>query len=267
MKRIILITCFFLFITGLFQVVAQEQEVDCTTILVDYREFKTTNPDNLADMAILQEWRRMLEAADPLPCDEDAFKALVKAINLTGDSILSNLLDKSEDAVNFQADASTQEAIAAQTLIEPPDIVDGAMITSPTDGQTGVDFTVIVEGTYPATQYDFTTPDQLWLFVVPASSQRRYPQIVEGCDAAARSPIVYENGNFSTTVLLGTEDLGRGEPFTIILMSADSAATEALYAKFDEWCAAQDYPGLSAREVAGIAGLEQLYSVTVTRAP
>jgi hypothetical protein len=256
-----------LIVSSTFQVLGQDAEVDCAQILLEYQALIQDGASSLNDLIQLQSWRRALESADPLPCVEDGYKALVAAINLTGDAIAMDLDDRPDEAEPLFAQASEQEQIAFNEIEPTSSGVDSAVITSPTDGQTGVDFTVIVEGTYPADQYDFTTPDQLWLFVVPASNQRRYPQIVEGCDAAARSPIAYNNGNLNMAVLLGDGAQGGGEPFTIILMSADSAATEALYAIFDEWCATGDFSGLSAREVAGIAGLEQLDSVTVTRAP
>jgi hypothetical protein len=265
MRRSISIIFVFLVITGLLPVAAQEQAADCTAILLAYRELKSGSLDDLESIALLQDWRYTLEAADPIPCDANAYRALVKAINLTGDSIVSNMLHKDDEATSRQAEASVQEAIAVELLLGSA-VDTGATIASPADGETVPSHLLVVTGTN-SPNYGFTTPDQLWVFVVPASNQRRYPQIVDGCDPNAWSSVVYEDGTWSITATLGKEVEGRGEAYIIMLMSADSAATSTLYDKFDGWCKINNYPGLSAREISEIEGLHQLQRITVTRAP
>lgn len=259
-----------LFVIILMTFTAAAQEADCAVIYLQYADLMAENPNDLQAVAQLQAWRRALESEDSAPCEEVAYRALVTALNLSADSIISDQLGNDENAAAFRAEAEAQAAVAARELAIDTDgvVVDSELptIESPTDDQVMPGHQVTVRGTYDPDLYGADKEMQLWVFVVPLS-QMYYPQILAGCEPERRNSISYRpNGTWTAGAFLGTVEAGAGEPFEIILMAGDADASTAIYDTFEnDWCPNNDFRGLTGEQVFGM-GFELIQSVFVTRA-
>jgi hypothetical protein len=266
MRRISIV----LFVIILMTFTTAAQEADCAVIYLQYADLMAENPNDLQAVAQLQAWRRTLESEDSAPCEETAYRALVTALNLSADSIISDQLGNDEDSAAFRAEADTQAAVAARELAIDTDgvIVDDELpiIESPTNDQVMPNHQATVRGTYNPDIYGADKDMQLWVFVVPLS-QMYYPQILAGCEPERRNSLSYRpNGTWTSGAFLGTEEAGAGEPFEILLMAGDTDASNAVYDTFENiWCPNEDFPGLTADEVFAM-GFEPIQSVFVTRA-
>jgi hypothetical protein len=257
MKAIKCLFLLFFIIIGMFPLFAQDVEVDCATILVNYQMLIEDGAGSLGDLATLQSWRRNLESADPSPCVQDGYKALLSAINLTGVAIVLNLTEKADEAENLFAQAAEQAAIARTKILNPD--LDVAIITVPEDGET-VAATITVEGTYKP---DALGKNQLMVFV-RAPDGNWYPQAFNGCDEANSSSVHYDDlfGTWDVQANLGTAPSVKGQPFALVLMLASPEATQAILSQYPNWCQ-NGSDGLSQQEVDDL-GMTRISAIRVT---
>lgn len=212
-------------------------------------------------VADIQALRRELDQFDIATCPtgQELYHDMSMLLNLSSDSIVAGLI----------GDITLAAGLSIQVSEVYMDVVEGigggaipvASITEPT-GDTVNSYHITVKGDYDPEQLG---DDDLWLFVMTPQLSY-FPQIVEGCDPSKRSPVALMPGRntWAASVYLGTETLGIGDTFDIILMRSGDEGTQYIYDYFDTACAPNSYPGFSAGEVYG--GLfEEITYVTVTR--
>jgi hypothetical protein len=123
-------------------------------------------------------------------------------------------------------------------------------ITSVAEGDR-VAQTITLIGTYPA-----NLADDLWVLILPPN-ERYYPQSLNACNRE-RTPKI--NGRWEMRVGFGGPN-NVGEPFRIVLTTANAQASQVILDTLSAWCQANNFPGLE-QLPPGLTILEQ---ITVTR--
>lgn len=220
---------------------------DAAEIALDYEDALETRND-LKRAGELQELRRDLDELDrETEGDVEVYLMLQGAINLATDSAVAAEMGDDDDAEDLMEDADEkyQQAVACLAGGDGNGRVD-AEITKPEDGDELEGAELIIRGEYDPE----TLPEgsDLWVVIVPPNLMY-YPQVFQGCDASTRTPVTYTPPDkWAVTAFLGTETEGIGDEYELTLMVGDADATAAIYAKFDEWCADETWPGLTGDE-------------------
>lgn len=244
---------------------AQEEMPSCEEVFVAYGNFMENEPSGLVAVAQLAQWRRQLEQQDTHPCDDVPYEALIDALNLTADSLLSAHLGSS-DAGDLLALANTRRDIAAETLVIPPvsptplGLI--AIIESPTNGEV-VPFNIQAQG---SANTEMLGENKLWLMVFV--SNKYYPQAQDGCSDQRESlPISRRNDRWQMPMGLGQEgSVDKGKEFELGVVVVDTEGHAKLNEYFDQWCANQSWTGLSETQLYDEIGAEDASEwIAVTR--
>lgn len=99
----------------------------------------------------------------------------------------------------------------------------------------------------------------IWVLVYPTNA-RWYPQSINAC-GGVHTLVVGEA--WQTTGTFGSEDGNIDEPFDLVVVMADDAASRLLDGMQKAWCEADDYPGLLTIELP--QGIEEKDRVRVYR--
>ena len=216
--------------------------------------------------AQMQGLRREIEAFDisGCPAGEELYDALIGLLNLSTDSIVANLANDTTLA-NDLAFQSTDSYFQVAELVTKDITVVAGQITSPPDGSSVDSHEITIEGSYDP---QVLGEDSLWVFVKTVQ-QHYFPQIVDGCDRDRRSSVALnpQRKTWSIPGFVGTETLGKGETFEIILFRGGDAARDLVYDYFDNSCPINDYPGLLASDIYDSDAFTELDYIKITRNP
>ncbi|MBZ0293164.1 MAG: hypothetical protein K8L99_11420 [Anaerolineae bacterium] len=267
MKRALLFSLIIVAVTIGFSYPRVVAQSDCTSwSQLAYSAFDRYNGvregRDIQTAAQIQALRREVEAFDIsiCPAGEELYDALIQLLNLSSDSIVAGLADDPALAGELSFQMTDRYLTVAQLILEGPTVV--AQITSPADESTVTRFDITIEGTYDP---EALGENALWAFV-KSPQQVYFPQIVNGCDTARRASVALnpQRQTWSIPGYLGSQTAGIGDTFEIVLFVGGEEAEQFVYDYFDNACAANSYPGLTADEIySGV--LEEVDFVKVTR--
>ena len=222
-----------------------------------------STPGALPRAAELQELRRTLDDLPRAQCDDEAYRLLQNALNLTVDGIISEQIGDVSNAELFFAFAAAQHAEAG-TLIASTVVATEQAITieSPVDGDT-VPQLGQVRGTFVSSALDPENPE--WIIVV-TPQPLAYPQANNGCPGDQRELIPLSRFDYSWSMQIqfgGPQDAGA--TFSLVLIKVGPETNDFLNTKFDEWCLSMDFSGLTQAELFDRPDVEVIQVLNVTR--
>lgn len=224
--------------------------------------------DPLQRASALQKLRRCIDQQTKTPENEQAYQLERSALDLAVDSIISGLIADPNSAQVYLEQANQFDSTALQLIVTPPTAQAGSplagTITMPLDGAS-VAKNTLVRGTYDTNQLD--SDHHLWLFIVTPHSDV-YPQAAQSCphDQRQSIPIVNFSDKWTMAITVGS-DGDIGQPFRLLLVTADAAANDFLNNYFDQLCTTKNLTSLKEEDLFNSATfkINVLEDVTVVR--